>query len=136
MFSFILISIQQFCYCVEVTLNKIGAIGHRRYGNNTYPKANKSCKEMTDESPQYTKGLGFKITEKEKILPNMYWIPKIHKNPTGIRFTICFTKYLNMLPMSLSSYPPKLKIFIKMLDSYQIMTSFGSYKILTLSFNR
>ena len=119
-----------------MTLNKIGDIGHRRYGYNTYAKANKSCKEMIDQSPQCTKGLGFKITEKEKTLPNMYWIPKIHKNPTGIRFTICFTKFLNILPISVSSYPSKLRILIKMLNSYQIMASFGSYKILTPSFNR
>ena len=114
-------------------LNKIGVIGHR---NNTYAKANKSCNEMIDESTQYTKRLGFKTTEKEKTLPNMYWIPKIHKNPTGIHFTICFTKLLTILPMSVSSYTPKLKIFIKMLNSYQIMASFGSYKILTPLFNR
>ena len=119
-----------------MTLNKIGVIGHRCYGHNTYVKANKSCKEIIDQSPQYTKGLGFQMTEKEKTLPNMYWIPKIHKNPTGIHFTICFTKLLNILPMSVSSYTPKLKIFIKMLNSYQIMASFGSYKIPNPSFNR
>lgn len=72
-------------YYVEVILNKISVIGHR---NSTYAKANKSCNEMIDESTQYTKRLGFKTTEKEKTLPNMYWIPKIHKNPTGARFII------------------------------------------------
>ena len=30
-----------------------------------------------------TKHLGFKIAEKEKTLLIMYWIPKMHKNPTG-----------------------------------------------------
>ena len=86
-----------------MTLNKIGVIGHRCYGHNTYVKANKSCKEIIDQSPQYTKGLGFQMTEKEKTLPNMYWIPKIHKNPTSIHFTICFTKFLKILPMSVYS---------------------------------
>ena len=44
-------------------LIKIGVIGPR---NNTYAKANKSSNEMIDESTQYTKRLGFNITEKEK----------------------------------------------------------------------
>ena len=37
--------------------------------------------------------------------------------------------------MSLSLHTPKLNIFIKMLNSYQIITSFGSHKILTPSFS-
>ena len=86
---------------------------------------------------EYTKRLGYKITEKEKALSIMYWISKMHKNPTGVLFIIHLKyaprkKFLNLFPRSLSSYTPKLKIFIKMLVSYQIITSFGSYKILTL----
>lgn len=34
--------------------------------------------------------MGFQVTEKENTLPIMYWIPKIHKNPTGICFIIAF----------------------------------------------
>ena len=37
--------------------------------------------------------MGFEITEKEKTLPIMYWIPKMHKNPTGARFIIASKKY-------------------------------------------
>ena len=36
------------------------------------------------------KRLGFKITEKGKTLPITYWIPKMHKNPTGACFIIAF----------------------------------------------
>ena len=43
---------------------------------------------MTDENTEYTKLLGFKITEKEKTLSVMYWVPKIYENPTGARFII------------------------------------------------
>ena len=50
------------------------------HGNNTHCKANKSRDEIIDEDTEYTKCLGFKITEKEKTLPIMYWIPKMHKN--------------------------------------------------------
>ena len=64
----------------------------------------------------------------------MFWIPKMHKNPTGACFItaskICSRKQTTLLfPISLSSYNPKSKMFIKMLNSYEIITSFGFYKI-------
>ena len=72
-------------YYVKVILNEIGITGH---GNNTYCKANENYDEIIDENTEYTKRLGFKITEKEKATPIMYWIPKMHKNQTGARFII------------------------------------------------
>ena len=80
-------------YYVEVVLHEIGVIGH---GNSTYCKAHKSCYEIIDKKTEYTKRLGFKVTEKERTLPIMYWIPRMHKNPTGAHFIIaskiCSTK--------------------------------------------
>ena len=69
-----------------MVLNETGVIG---YGNNTYCKANKSCDEI-DENAEYTKRLGFKITEKEKALPIMYWIPRMDKNSIGACFIIAY----------------------------------------------
>ena len=79
----------------------------------------------------------------------MYWIPKnprMHKNPTGARFTIPSKKFSSKLisrsvPMLLISYTPKLKISMKMLNSYQIIIIItfsnynNTYKILTPSFS-
>ena len=43
--------------------------------------------------------MGFKITEKEKTLSVMYWVPKIYENPTGAPFIIasktCSTKQIS-----------------------------------------
>ena len=51
-------------------LNEIGVIVHE---NNTYYKANKkSSDKIIDEKIEYTKCLGFKITEKEKTLPILH----------------------------------------------------------------
>ena len=76
-------------------LNEIGVTGH---GSNTYCKSNKSCDDIIEENTEYNKCLGFKMTEKEKTLPLMCWIPKMHKNPTGARsitaFKICSTKQI------------------------------------------
>ena len=97
-------------------LNGIGVIVHE---NNTYYKANKkSYDKVIDEKIEYTKCLGFKITEKEKTLPILHWIHKMHKNPTGPRFNIRLknalrNKFLSLFPMSLRSYT--LKFFIKIL---------------------
>ena len=44
------------------------------------------CDEISDTNTEYTKRLGFKITEKEKTLPIMYWILNMHKIPTGAHF--------------------------------------------------
>ena len=42
---------------------------------------------------------GYKVSDREKCLPTMYWMPKMHKNPIGSRFIvaskICSTKKLS-----------------------------------------
>ena len=48
---------------------------------------------------EFCEHLGYKITEQEKALPVIYWIPKMHKSPVGKRFIIaskvCSTKQLS-----------------------------------------
>ena len=70
---------------LKVILNEIGVFGH---GNNTFCQANESCDEIIDENTEYTKRLGFIITDKEKSLPIINWIPKIYKNPTGAHWIL------------------------------------------------
>ena len=63
------------------------------------------------------------------------------KNPTGAPFiiaskNICFAKQISKsIPMLLSSFTPKLKTFLKVINFYQIITSIGSDKTLTPSFD-
>ena len=64
----------------------------------------------------------------------------MHANPTEARFNMVSkialqNKFQNLLSISLSSYTPKLKVLIKMLIFSQIVTSFRSDKVMTLSFN-
>ena len=77
-------------------LNEKTVTGH---GNKTYYKANKSRDEIKDEDTEYTKRLGFKITETEKVLPIMFWVSKMHKKLISARFIIaykiCFTKKIS-----------------------------------------
>ena len=77
-------------------MNEISAIGH---GDKTHYKANNSCDELIDKNTEYNKSLDFEVREQEKTLSIMYWIPKMHKNPTGansiIASKICFTKQIS-----------------------------------------
>ena len=68
-------------------------------GSETYEKADRSKEEIIDENQVYSEKLGYTISEKEKDLPTMYWIPKMHKNPIKHRFIFasnsCSTKQLS-----------------------------------------
>ena len=83
-------------YYVEVILKEIGQIGS---GNSTYEKSSKTVAEVVDDNVLYSKRLGLEVDEREKYLPTMYWIPKMHKDPPGARFIIaskqCATKKIS-----------------------------------------
>ena len=74
-------------------------IGHIGPDNSTCEKIDKSKDKIVDENMMYSKRSGFKVDEREKDLPIMYWIPKMHKNPSGARFIIaskqCSTKQIS-----------------------------------------
>ena len=83
-------------FYVETILQEIGHIGD---GNYTYVNVEKTKEEIVDENVEYTERSGFKVDEREKDLPIMYWIPKMHKVPTASRFIIasqqCSTKQIS-----------------------------------------
>ena len=121
-------------YYVEVILKEIAVIGT---GNNTYSRSEKHHDEIISDNLEYSKRLGFKLTDKEKTLPIMYWIPKLHKNPVGARFIIasklCSTKQLS------KSVSKVFKLVFSQIEKfhkhekflYHSTTNFGSYKTLT-----
>ena len=83
-------------YYAEVVLKEIGILGS---GSETYEKASRSKDEIIDDNRVYSEKLGYKLSDKEKDLPTMYWIPKMHKNPIKHRFIVasksCSTKQLS-----------------------------------------
>ena len=74
-------------------MKEIGIIGNT---NDTYDKVNKSKDDIIQDNIQYGEHLGFNVSEREKDLPIMYWIPKMHKTPVKHRFIVaskgCTTK--------------------------------------------
>ena len=83
-------------YYVEVILKEIGQIGD---GNSTYEKSSRTVEDVVEDNVMYSERLGLEVEDREKDLPSMYWIPKMHKDPPGARFIIaskqCSTKKIS-----------------------------------------
>ena len=83
-------------YYVEVILKEIGQIGD---GNSTYEKSSKTVEDVVEDNVMYSERLGLEVEDREKDLPSMYWIPKMHKDPPGARFIMaskqCSTKKIS-----------------------------------------
>ena len=80
---------------VEVILKEIRVSPE----NNTYVSSQLSSNEIIFNNIEYAKNLGLKVDDKDLSLPDMYWMPKMHKHPSGCRFIIaskhCSTKSLS-----------------------------------------
>ena len=80
-------------YYIEVLLKEIGILGS---GSATYEKATKTKEQIIHDDEEYVARLGYTLSDKEKDLPTMHWIPKMHKNPIKHRFIVasksCSTK--------------------------------------------
>ena len=64
--------------------------------NSTYKLSLKNPEELIEQNINLCKKFDLTVTEKEKSLPIMYWIPKMHKSPVGARYIVasktCSTK--------------------------------------------
>ena len=80
-------------FYVKVILEEIGILD---VGNRTYTPSERGRDEIISENCEYTSKLGYSVSDEDKILPVMYWIPKMHKTPIGHRFIVasklCCTK--------------------------------------------
>ena len=77
----------------KIILKEIGGLD---VGNLTYTPSERVRDEIISENCEYTSKLGYSVSDEDKILPVMYWIPKMHKTPIGHRFIVasklCCTK--------------------------------------------
>ena len=102
------------------------------YGNKIYGRVNKSYDELTHENTEYSKCLGLKVTEKGKTKRIMYWIPKIHKNVTGVFFfvasKICSTKQIS------KSTPNVFKLIYSQIETFhknpKLLTNYNNFSVL------
>ena len=82
-------------FYISKLLDEVGQLGN---GNSTYSKVDKNIETLVAENIKQCEKFGLTITDKEKCLPIMYWMPKMHKKPIGARFIVaskhCSTKPL------------------------------------------
>ena len=89
-------------YYVTVILKEIEILDA---GNETYEKINKNQEKISQDNLEYNTRLKLSKERKDKSLPIMYWIHKLHKYPVGSRFIIpksCSTKSLSKAFFNLS----------------------------------
>ena len=82
-------------YYISKILHEVGLSGTP---NPTYTLTTTSKTEIIDNNIRFCEKFGLKVNDKQRDLPIMYWLPKMHKNPVGFRFIIasknCSTKPL------------------------------------------
>ena len=76
-------------FYVSKLLNEVGINGNP---NNTYSKTNEKIEDLINNNVNLCKKFGLDVDQKQLALPNMYWIPKLHKTPIGSRFIVASRK--------------------------------------------
>ena len=72
--------------------------------------------DLFNNHSNFLKKLNLKITEDNKRLPNIYWLPKLHKKPTKARFIIAAPK-CSIKPLS-KSITSVFKLLFNQIHSY------------------
>ena len=81
-------------YYVQVLLKELGFLNAT---STTYHQVNDTVHNILQQQNNTLKSVfGIKNNDKEfNCLPCIYWLPKMHKIPSGARFIIAGKKYIN-----------------------------------------
>ena len=86
-------------YYVNVLLDEINYFDNQSDSSAAYAVCSEIPEDVINQSLRMNDKFGLPYTEKEKSLPIMYWMPKLHKSPSGKRFIVasstCSTKPLS-----------------------------------------
>ena len=108
-------------YYVEVILKELGLIS---IPSNTYEVINNSVSDIIDQQKDtLNKVFHLKNEAKEfNCLPSIYWLPKMHKNPSGAGFIIAGKKCINKkLTQHVTS---AFKLCFKQVEGYHRKTNY------------
>ena len=86
--------------CKEFYIRRIlDEVGVTSLPSNTYEICNKNIQNIIENNIQICDKFGLEVEERCETLPIMYWMPKMHKKPSGARFIVassnCSTKPLS-----------------------------------------
>ena len=98
-------------YYISKLLREVGLSNSK---SKTYSKATHSIEEIIQGNISYCKRFDLSITELDKSLPIMYWLPKMHKTPVGARFIVA-SYYCSTNPLS----DTKSKIFVMVFNTVE-----------------
>ena len=92
--------------------------------SNTYKICNKDVQNVIDNNIQICDKFGLKVEEGYETLPIIYWMPKMHKNPSGARFIVASSK-CSTKPLSKTiSYI--FKLIFEQIQNFNLKSKFYS----------
>ena len=83
------------CICRNYYISKLLAdVSPNKNENSTstYSQTQKFEEEIVKTNIKYCRRFDLKITEQDKTLPIIYWLPKLHKTPIDVRFKVASKK--------------------------------------------
>ena len=90
--------------------------------NKTYDAIDDIQENIIQGHCTYLSNLKLSVDDTNKCIPNIYWIPKLHKNPSKARFIIAAPK-CSLKPLS-KAITSVLKLMFSQLQSYNDQTRF------------
>ena len=85
-------------------------------GLNTYQPTVLTLENVIDTTCQFSRDMGVEVSEAMRDIPVIYWIPKMHKNPTSQRF-IAGSKFCTIKNLS-KLFSKALKLILSHLENY------------------
>ena len=93
----------------------------------TYQLANRNKESIIQNNIEFCERYSLKVPDDNKILPIMYWIPKMHKNPIGTRFIVASSK-CSTKPLSKGVSRAFKLIFDQIQNFHEKSTFYSNYK--------
>ena len=84
-------------FYISKLLSELGELGAPK--NKTYSKTDISKEKLINNNIDYCKKFGLDVIDKQKGLPRMYWLPKMHKTPIGARYIVA-SKHCSNKPLA------------------------------------
>ena len=69
-------------YYIEILIKELGLDNcSTPTGNSTYTSCQMLSEDIVNTHDTFTKSFGIELSDDDKKLPYLYWIPKLHKSP-------------------------------------------------------
>ena len=110
---------------LSTLVTELGLNESNHNANNTYEVHNNIQEnDIIESHSKYLNRLKLKIDNSNQCIPNIYWVPKLHKHPSKARFIIAAPK-CSVKPLS-KTITSALKLIFKQLQSYNDESRFFS----------